>query len=461
MKERILQTLSDLRKYALQKGYDVTLFYQEEDSYLMRFANSAISLNTNEHLIRLTITGNNGRRRADYAMITDLDKIDEMKKGIDTAVELAKHAMPLSYEPTVPTLKADFIDETAYDPALAQISNAERLAYFNELSAGLEDENLKLGGIFSNGSNTLAHTNTRSEHIQYMRTSDAQINAVISHNSLKWEVIAEQSAQKKSELKAAGLHKDLALLIRHYQQDPPMQLPIGKYDIVFGAAAVAEVLHYMRLIGYNGGLMKRGYSFLTEEQVGKRVLSDQFTLIDDSTRLETFPFKQDFTGIERKPCVHFEKGVFKGFTWSQDDADEFGAKPTGHTVPSHSTVLKSGNKAINTLEELIAMPRTKDVLYFPYLHYFNIVNPSKGVITGSSRFGALLLKADGSTMVPYNIRLTQSMLDLFGDRIEWLSQAETVYNVSQSYGSRNPTAVIVPTFIKVNDLEISHSNSSY
>lgn len=461
MKERILQTLSDLRKYASQKGYDVTLFYQEEDSYLMRFANSAISLNTNEHLIRLTITGNNGRRRADYSMITDLDKIDEMKKGIDTAVELAKHAMPLSYDPTVPTLKADFIDETTYDPALAEISNEDRLAYFNQLSAGLESEDLKLGGIFSNGSNTLAHTNTRSEHIQYMRTSDAQVNAVISHSRLKWEVIAEQSAQKKGELKAADLHKDLALLIEHYIKDPTVQLPVGRYDIVFGAAFIAEVLQYMRMIGYNGGFMKRGYSFLTEEQVGKKVLSDQFTLIDDPTRLETFPFKQDLTGIERKPYPHFEKGVFKGFIWFQDDADEFGAKPTGHTVMHNSTVLSCGDSPVNTLEELIAMPRTKDVLYFPYLHYFNIVNPSQGLITGSSRFGALLLKADGSTAVPYNVRLTQSMLDLFGDRIEWLSQAETVYNVSQSYAARNPTAIIVPTFMKVNDLEISHSNSSY
>ena len=56
MKEQILQTLSDLRAYALAKGYEVELFYHEEDSYLMRFANSAISLNTNEHLIRLEIT---------------------------------------------------------------------------------------------------------------------------------------------------------------------------------------------------------------------------------------------------------------------------------------------------------------------------------------------------------------------------------------------------------------------
>jgi hypothetical protein len=61
MKEKILRTLDDLRAYALSKGYEVTLDYHEEDSSLMRFANSAISLNTNEHLIRLSITAYDGR----------------------------------------------------------------------------------------------------------------------------------------------------------------------------------------------------------------------------------------------------------------------------------------------------------------------------------------------------------------------------------------------------------------
>jgi len=80
MKDRILQTLSDLRTYAVRKGYEITLYYHEEDSTLMRFANSAISLNTNEHLIRLDITAYAGRQRASYEMITDLNKMDEMKK---------------------------------------------------------------------------------------------------------------------------------------------------------------------------------------------------------------------------------------------------------------------------------------------------------------------------------------------------------------------------------------------
>jgi hypothetical protein len=91
----------------------------------------------------------------------------------------------------------------------------------------------------------------------------------------------------------------------------------------------------------------------------------------------------------------------------------------------------------------------------------NFVNPSKGLITGSSRFGALLLKADGSVVVPYNVRLTQSLLDIFSEKIAWMSDEQVAYNTSMSYGARNPTALVVPNFVCVKDLEISHANSSY
>ncbi len=461
MKDRILQTLAELREYSLEAGHEVAIFYHEEDSYLMRFANSAISLNTNEHLIRLSITAYSGKRRANYSLICDLDKIPEMKQGIDTAAEMVKHSQPLTYQPTIPVYEETFIDESGYDRALAQMSNSEKLAYFNKAVQGLETDDLRLSGIVSNGSNTIAMTNTRSEHALYFRTSDAQVTAVLSHRGLKWEVIAEQSAQKRSELDPARLRQELAFLVERYETEEPLQLPLGTYDIVFGPAASAEMISFMNWIGFDGGLMKRGYSFLSEESAGEKVLSDKFTLLDDPRRLETFPFKRDFTGIVRQPTPLFEHGVFQGFVWSQDDADEFDAKPTGHTVTHKSLMLGGGDKGVNSLEELADMPRERDILYIPFLHYMNIVNPSKGIITASSRFGALLLKQDGSVMVPYNVRLTQSLLDIFGDKVEWLSQETVPYNTSDSYGARNPTAVIVPRFIRVNDLEISHSNPSY
>jgi predicted Zn-dependent protease len=461
VKEQVLQTLRDLRAYARTTDYQVTLFYHEEDSSLMRFANSAVSLHTNEHLVRLDITAHAGRKRASFDLITSLGRTDEMQRGIDQAVAMVEHAQALSYEPTVPVYTETFVDETGYDPALAGLSGEEKLRYFDRAVAGLETKDLKLSGIFSSGTNTIALANTQSEHALYFKTSDAQVTAVLSHGTEKWEVSAEQSAHRKADLHPRRLRENLALLIQHYEHDTPFQLPLGSYDVVFGSAAIAEMLSMMNWIGFSGGMMKRDFSFLSEKDVGRIVFSDQFTLVDNPERLETFPYKRDFMGIAREPFPIFADGVFQGFTWHQDDADEFGAQPTGHTVGHKSLVVSGGDRPVGSLDKLIAMPRERDLLYVPFLHYMNIVNPSQGIITASSRFGTLLLKADGSVAVPYNVRLTQSLKDIFGPKIAWLAQETIPYNTSSSYGARNPTAIIVPMFMQVNGLEISHSNTSY
>jgi predicted Zn-dependent protease len=462
MNERIVQTLRTLRQYALDKGgCDVAIFYQEENSALMRFANSAISLNTNEHIIRLEIGASRARQRASCELITDLSKLEEMKQSIDQAMAMVELAMPLNYQPAEVILKESFIDESGLDPALDSVSNEEKLAFFTQAVDGLETDELKLSGIFSSGVNIVAQINTHSEHIQYFATSDAQVTIVLAHSGLKWEVTAEQSAQRKSDLDAPSLHRDLKFLLERYQNDPAMQIPVGTYDIIFGSAATADLLAIMNWIGISGGAMKRGFSFIAEDKVGQKILSERITLVDDPDCRETFPFQRDLTGIVRKPFPFFENGVFRGFAWSQDDADEFSAQPTGHTLMHKSLFLRGGDRNVNTLEELANMPRERDILYIPFLHYMNIVNPSKGVVTASSRFGALLLKKDGSVVVPFNVRVTQSLLDIFGDKVAWLSKATTAYNTSVSYGARNPTAIVVPTFLQVNDLEISHSNASY
>ena len=44
MKSKVIELLKTLRDYAISKGIRLAIEYHQEDSYLMRFANSAISL---------------------------------------------------------------------------------------------------------------------------------------------------------------------------------------------------------------------------------------------------------------------------------------------------------------------------------------------------------------------------------------------------------------------------------
>jgi len=189
-----------------------------------------------------------------------------MKKGIEIAAEMVQHAQPLTYTPTVPHYQRDVIDMRAYDPFLATLTNADRLAYFNQVAQGLENDEVKLSGIFSNGVTTTAQISTTSEHTQYFASTDAQIEVVLAHQQLKWEVNAQQSAQAKVDLAPERVHQDLALMLSHYQHDPALQLPLGKYTVVFGQAAIGDVLDMLAMIGPNGEALKRGYSFLNEEK---------------------------------------------------------------------------------------------------------------------------------------------------------------------------------------------------
>ncbi len=461
MEKPVLNLLASLRGYAQSKSLQLAIFYHEERSALMRFANSAISLNTSEHLVRLELVAYEGRRKAAFGLIVNPQDMATLQAAVDKTAEMVKVAEPLSYQPTFPVYARDVVDTRAYDLALAEISNTEKLAFFNRLGKGLESEDHKLSGFFMDGVTITAQTSTSSEHTQYFASTDAKITAVISSEKDKWEVNAEQSAQKKADLDADALHEELALLVKHYMEDKPVQLPEGKYTVVLGPAFTGEIVDILCGWGCMGGAMKRGYSFLKEESQGTRVLSTRFTAVDDPNEVALYAQSADMMGVPRQRFPLFEQGVFKQFSWDQDSADEYGKQATGHSVQHQSIVVKAGEMAVNSLQELLAMPLNEDLLYIPYLHYINIVNPSAGVLTGSSRFGALLLKKDGTIEVPYNVRLTQSFMDLFGDGVAWMSSEQTVYNVSSSYGQRNPTAVKLPRFICTRGVEISHSNSSY
>lgn len=452
--------LADLAAYARAKGHVAEFLFHAEHNSLVRFANSAISLNTTEELVTVSVSVYRENAKGSCALVTDLAAVDGMRKAVDQAAEIARHAVPATYHQSITPLSALPDDDAHFDDALLDMTPQEKLDYVNRAAAGLESDALKLAGSFSSGAVWEATANTLGDAVLYHATTDAGASLVINHEKLKWEVQATQSAARKKDLDPGAVNADLALLATQYRDGQAVQLPLGTHDIVFGSDATAHVLAFLVWLGFGGGQCKRNLSCLRDEHIGRKCFSDLFTVIDDPAVRESFPYAFDLNGLARTAFPFVERGVFRQFYWDRDSADEFSQKETAHTVPHLNLAVAPGASSVNSLKAVLGMKRDKDVLYIPYLHYMNVVNATKGQFTGSSRFGALLLKQDGSVAVPYNVRVTDTLFTLFGN-IDWLSSERVAADLSMTYGDRNPTAYLVPKFAKVNNVAVTHANASY
>jgi predicted Zn-dependent protease len=460
-KENAIKVLQELAAYARLKNARAMFFWQSEDSRFVRYANSAVSLNTREILTKLNVTVYGDRKKASSSIMTDAEDLDSMKKAVDKAVEMLPFAAPLTYQPKVSAIPETVVSEEAYDSAVVSMTSSDIIAFVEEAVAGLETEDILLSGNISSGVTEQAFMSTESTEAVYWRATDIGITLVLSSLQDKWEVNAEQFTGWVKDLDAGALHNRLSWLTKQYTTAPSERVPEQPFTVVFGPAALATYLDYFSWIGFNGGALKRGFAMMNADDIGQKVLSDKFTLMEDPTLIETYPRPVDQFGRARAPRPIFDKGVFHGFVWRQSDADEFGEKATGHDVTSLSVALKGGDWKVNTIQEFAALPRDRDVLYIPYLHYTGLVNPTKGIVTGTSRFGPLWLKKDGSIAVPYNVRFTMSLKDLFGDNLRLVSEKTVPWGESSHYRSRNPGATVVPVLACVDNINIELSNQSF
>jgi TldD protein len=99
-------------------------------------------------------------------------------------------------------------------------------------------------------------------------------------------------------------------------------------------------------------------------KIGKKIASDQVTIIDDGTQKEGFGFYPiDDEGVEGQKTVIVEKGVLKSYLHSRSTAHHFSVKPTGNAralyaedlpiVRMTNTFFEKGNYGFDELLELM------------------------------------------------------------------------------------------------------------
>ncbi|MCX7846642.1 MAG: metallopeptidase TldD-related protein [bacterium] len=459
-KERVCTLLHDVVRYARAQNITAEVWAHGEQSALVRLANSAVSLNTREELFELTVTACRGNARGSATVMATPDERERLYAAVHQADDIARHATPTSYARTFLPIAPLPDDDAGFDPALCQLSSQEMVAYVETAVEGLESAEHVVAGMCSWGAVWEGTANTLSDEVGWHALTDAGISLVLAHTRQRWELQSTQSAARAAQLHPSAVRDELATLLSAYQHAPASALPLGRYDIVFGREATAQLLLVCCWLGFHGGNCRRQRTFLKEQHVGTQVFSPQITVMDDPTQRDTFPYAFDVHGVPRHPFPLVTRGVFNGFFWDRDSADEFRERETGHSVPALSLTLAPGQERIASLAALLALPRERDLLYVPELHYMNVVHETEGIVTCCSRFGALLLRKEGGVTVPYNVRITEKLGHIFA-HVAWLSHETVTVNVSSTYGRRTPQACVVPRFTCVEGVEVTHANTSF
>ncbi|MBP5628058.1 hypothetical protein J6X96_07865 [bacterium] len=460
MKETFAAAANELRNFARERNIAAEFTFHRGVSKLVRFANSGVSANTNEDTFSLDVDVTLGRARGSFSTTSSPKDIDGMKIALLRAAEIAKFAVPVSFERKIPILPERLPDDCNFDQRIENMTTSDALDLVGQATDDLLGDGLTLAGMVSSGAVYEARANTLNNNLLYHAGTDANMELVITNDKEKWEIQSSQSAVKFSQFAPEELREEFALLLEQYKNKERMSVPVGEYEVVFGRDAIANLMNYFGWIGFNGRSLKHDMSFLKEDDIGKQVFSPLLTVVDDPSFSDTYPYAFDASGIERQAFPLIKEGVFQNFFWDKETVEEFGGEPTGHDVPSMSIAIGSGNTPINTLGDLLTAPREKDILYIPYLHYMGIVNAAKGIVTGSTRFGALYLKKDGSIAVPYNMRFSASLKDLFAN-IKWISQRRAALNLTGLYGRRHPEAMLTPRFTCIEKVPITLANTSF
>ncbi|HEU4573269.1 MAG TPA: TldD/PmbA family protein [Candidatus Limnocylindrales bacterium] len=304
--------------------------------------------------------------------------------------------------PPTPAPDVDHWDpETAVAPASER---ARRVRDFVDAADGLET-----AGFCSTDGATVAFANTAGQRLRGRATAALEHGIARTGTS---DGSARASAVALSAIDGGAVGRLAAEKAR--TSADPTDLEPGRYEVVLEPDAVADILHFLFVYGFNARAVEEGRSFvrLTEPQFDRSI-----TLRDDVTDPGQLGVAFDAEGTPKRPIEVVGRGVTSAILHTRRTAKKAGVESTGHAIAGaeswgalpENIVLDPGER---TLPELVAgVDRGLLVTDF---WYTRILDPRTTVVTGLTRNGVWLVEGGRIVRPVKNLRFTQSYVDALG-----------------------------------------------
>lgn len=383
------------------------IVYTGEDKALTRFAESVIHQNVAADNRRLAVRVAYGKK-VGHAATNALDEAS-LRSALRQAEAVARLQPDdpdfIAFPAPAP---ARDLDDLTYFAATAAHTPEARAEAVRELVVRVNRSEAKLAGSFAVEAGELAVVNSHGVR-QYCRLTKAAFTTLVSkgHGSGYAEAVARDIAELDP------IRTGKAALAKCLAGQNPQPIEPGEYTVILEAAAVADMLDFLAVEGFNATAVQEGRSFM-EGCRGEKIMDERISIWDDGGDPLGLPLPFDFEGVpkERVDCI--ERGVARDIVYDSYTAGrEAGKRSTGHSLPAPNPYgplplhlqMSPGDASLPEMIE-----STERGILVSRFHYTNTVHPKQVIITGMTRDGTFLVE-NGRIVSPLpNLRFTDSVL---------------------------------------------------
>lgn len=371
---------------------------------LTRFANSFIHQNVGEDTVTVDLTVAVGSRTA-TASTTRIAESELTELVRTTIRSAALQPVDPHWPGATPAAGSTFTGN--HDEATATASptsRAEGVERFVSADAGL-----RAAGYLDTEATWLAFASTAGQRIAGS-TTRATIDGI--HQTEGSAGAAHQTSVHLGELdpRAAGLlAADRARRSERFTDVDP-----GVYPVVLGPEAVATILTFLAVYGFNAKSHLEGGSFV---ELGEDRFDPALTLHQDPTDPRAIGLPFDAEGTPKRRYALIDGGVTTALAHDRRTALRAGATSTGDAVRGGEGIGAVPTNLVLSRGEMPAEDLVSSIqhgLLITQFHYVRVLDPKTVVATGLTRNGTFLIEDGEVGPAVGNLRFTQSFVDALG-----------------------------------------------
>ncbi|MGA1824740.1 MAG: metallopeptidase TldD-related protein [bacterium] len=438
-----------------KRGICGEVLYRGETSHLLRVANNQVSLNVSEQGAKFFVALQHNKRLISGSIATSPVNSHQIKKLVDTLYESISFVPEIHFlTPLLPICQQKpCIDR--YDPEIENIDKKIMRRLYERVIQCYASQGIKTSGSFSAGMYEYGIINTLVDMPLYYKGTDYTIQTILQLPEGKKELRADSCGDTLSHYNPDTFLEEFDRLLHLIKSTECIEIEPGRYDVVFGSPAIADLISFLSWLGFDGETYEYEMGMLQKSmhKIGDKILGENFTLIDDPNDPEIVyghPF--GINGVERKREKLFEKGILRYLYYSDKlSSDRFGKKVNNDISAANLKVMAGDGPG--SFDEMVESCDTQ-TLYIPYLHYMNSPNKAAGEITATTRFGTFLIEKGRVSKHFVNFRLHDTLFTLFSN-IEWLSTTLSIVNLSDTYDLRLASSLTSPLFMKAKGVSFS------